>query len=265
MHVLINPPGAVRLYSSPPFWLYVIVAGVPSLLLTVLVCCSGYLGVRAFRQGHAARGAILLVVALVPFLLFTARMVEAALADREHARYIAGVAKIGPVIDYPKVFVVAGSLTEMEAARLMLAARFQEVDAFEYGPKGATYTLASSEECRQRFEAWLAKGAGLEGYYSNVNRCVNATRWEKDSPPKRQSAVALLRGDRATLKRDKKGRENLELHIKDGDTDILVDYSEAPYAKWPIFPLLVTLGGFETRDPQFGPAPVEFILRNLKR
>ena len=140
LHVLINPPGAVRLYSSPPFWLYVIVAGVPSLLLTVLVCCSGYLGVRAFRQGHAARGAILLVVALVPFLLFTARMVEAALADREHARYIAGVAKIGPVIDYPKVFVVAGSLTEMEAARLMLAARFQEVDAFEYGPKGATYT-----------------------------------------------------------------------------------------------------------------------------
>lgn len=264
LRVLIDPPSAVRLYSSPPFWLYLVFAGIPSLLLTAGVCFLTYLAVRAFTRRQPASGAILLAVALVPFLLFTARMVEAALADREHARYIAGVAKSGPVKDYPKVLVVEGYLTEMETARLMLTARFQEVDAFDFGLKRATYALISSDECRQKFEGWLAKGAGLEGYYANVDRCVSVTRWEKDSRPERKSAVVLLRGHHATLRRDKKGRENLELHIKDNGKDILVDYWEDRYSSWPIFPLFIAGVRFEVRDPQYGPTPVAFVLRNIK-
>jgi hypothetical protein len=262
--VLIGPPDAVRLYSSPPFWLYLVFAGIPSLVLTAGVCFLTYLAVRAFARRQFGSGAILLAAALVPFLLFTARMVQAALADREHAQYIAGVAKSGPVKDYPKVLVVDGYLTEIDAARLMLTARFQEVDAFEFSPKGATYTLVFSDECRRRFEGWLTNGAGLEGYYANVDRCVSATRWEKDSRPERRSAVVLLRGHRATLRRDKRGGENLELHIKDYGKDILVDYWEDRYSSWPIFPLLIIGVRFEVRDPQYGPTPVAFVLRNIK-
>lgn len=271
LRMSLGPQGTV-LYSSPPFWLYLVVVGIPSLLLTAAVCALLHFSFTSFRRGLLARSAVLLLAALVPFVWFGVRTVQADRADREHASCLAGLAKSGPVASYPDVLVMRTlSWPHATAAQLMLAAGFREVDVIGAAPPDGgpprveTFTLAPDRGCSDKLEAWQAKGAPFMDFLAlGLSRCVNITKHER--APDRASSVVLLRGIHTTLKVGCKGRAPRELRLRDAKGDVLVDYLDENYAERPIFPLLVSLKGFETTPPRFADvSDSKFVLRNLKK
>jgi hypothetical protein len=190
------------LYSGPYFDLFIVVVILPSLVLTGAVCLLIYLGVRALRRGQKASAALMLIAALAPFILFVGSLVQSILADRERAKPLAGLAKDGPVTSYPDVLVVRGYLSKADAARLMLAAGFREVDVIfrdvidkKVRDVPTTLAVAPIPGCREALEVWAAhRGAdSLSPGGRNLDRCLTITKWNQQ-PPERSSAVVLSQG-----------------------------------------------------------------------
>jgi|KBSSwiStaDraftv2_1062776.scaffolds.fasta_scaffold27842_4 hypothetical protein len=164
LYFLLNPTGGKGACSSPGLSVLLIFILIPSFLLTTAVCGLIYLSIRCFRRGQIAYSVVALIAALVPFLLFATRLVQASAADREHANCLAGLAKRGPVADYPNILVSRnGLLLHDSAARLMLVAGFREVDLIGSVPYGGnepyteTMTLTPIGDCREKLEAWVGK------------------------------------------------------------------------------------------------------------
>jgi hypothetical protein len=282
---LLNPVGSSRgvLYSDRYFTLFMMVVIVPSLVVTVVVCLLAYLADRALRRGQKAKGALMLIAALSPFILYAGSLVQSILADRERARPLAGLAKVGPVTSYPDILVVQGVFrTKAEPARLMLAGGFQEVDVIfrelidkKYQDIPQTFAVAPVPGCREALEAWAAQ-SGADSFSPgahNLDRCLSITKWDQQAP-ERSSAVVLLMGSFTGFKRCCRRSlgleryapplyDDLEIRIKDGSKDVLVDYWLAPSDR-PMFPLFVRLGGF-VEQTTLGMSPVAFVVRNLKR
>jgi hypothetical protein len=178
---------------------------------------------------------------------------------------LASLARAGPVTSYPDVLVVRGGIfLKSQAAELMLAAGFREVDVrdvevFDMLPRDVPRTLAIAPiaGCQEALEAWgKQRGAGfLSPGWDKVEPCLTVAKWDQQRP-ERSSAVVLLQREFTAFNRS--GRRSLasgtppfddrELRIKDGSKDVLVDYQLAPSER-PMFPLLV--GGFEVslRNP----------------
>jgi len=268
---------------SREFSVVLILVLLPSLLLTVAVCGLLYLSVKSFRRGQIVFSAVTLIAALSPFIQFVNSTVQSILADRERAKPLASLAKAGPVTSYPDVLVVRGGISKSHAARLMLAAGFREVDVIGMGPRDGTLAIAPIADCREALETVAA--AERDGHYvgryspadDNLDRCLAITKWDQQ-PPERSSAVVLLQGKFTAFKQTAwrsldRGLStppsyDLELRIKDGGKDVLVDYWQV-LSDRPMFPLLVYANGhFLEQNPGMshaGPSPVIFVLRNLQR
>jgi hypothetical protein len=271
-HNLLNPLGTHGLCSSPGFSLVVIWLFIPSMLLTAAVFSLVYLCIRFFRRRRIALGVGLLIAALLPFILFANRLVEASASDRDHSNCLARLDKSGPVANYPDVLVMRTLLwPAASAARLMLAAGFRDVDVIGgvphdgAEPRTETITIVPTDSCRAKLATWMATGALFQEFLaSSLTRCLNISKWVAHNAPERRAVVLLLAGKSTTL-RGCKGRAPRELRIIDASGDVLVDYIDEPYSEWPIFPLLVTWIGFE-RNPSrvLHVSDDEFVLRNLK-
>jgi hypothetical protein len=281
---LLNPVGSSRgvLYSGPYFDLFIVVVIIPSLVLTGAVCLLIYLGVRALRRGQKVKGALMLIAALSPFILFASSFAQSILADRERAKPLASLAKAGPITSYPDVLVVHGIfLTKAVPAQLMLVAGFREVDAIfrmsidkRYQDVPATLAVAPIAGCREALEGWAAqRGAdSVSPGGHNLDRCLTITKWDQRTP-ERSSAVVLLMGSFTGFNPCCRRRfgiglrdnyyDDLEMRIKDGSKDVLVDYWLRPSDR-PMFPLFVSVSGF-VEQPLQGMGPVTLVLRNLKR
>ncbi len=275
---LLNPAGSRSVYSSPGFELILIGAVVPLLLLTAAVCGLLYLSLRLFRRGRIALSVVTLIAALSPFILFVSSTVQSVVADRERAKPLSGVAKAGPVTSYPDILIARGrSFSVSEAARLMLARGFREVDVMDAaGPLAVRGTVAFAQipGCREALQAWAAE-PGADRYSPggrNLDRCLTITPWDQQ-PPERSSAVVLLQGEFTAFNRCCRHQifdwgqplvTDLELRIKDGGKNVLVDYWMVPSPR-PMFPLFIWMNGFfiEQRIETNGPIP--FVLSNLKR
>jgi hypothetical protein len=269
---LLSPGGAQALSSSPGFSLVVIGLFIPSLLLTVAVFSLVYLCIKFFRRRRIAFGVALLMTALLPFLLFANRLMEASALDREHTNCLARLDKSGPVSSYPDVLVMRTLLwPDASAARLILAAGFREVDVIGGMPSGGgetrteTITIVPTDSCRGKLETWMATGARFQEFLaSSLSRCLNISKSVANNAAERRAVVLLLAGKSTTLP-GCKGRAPRELRIIDGSGDVLVDYIDEPYSEWPIFPLLITWVGFERNPPRIlNLSDDDFVLRNLK-
>jgi hypothetical protein len=274
----LNPAGSRRVYSSPGLELILISAAVPSLLLTVAVGGLLYVSVRSFRRGRMALGALLLIAALSPFILFVSSTVQSILADRERAKPLSSLAMAGPVTDYPDVLVARGGTFELSmAARLMLARGFREVDVTDaVGIAGVRGTVAFAEipGCREALVAWAAE-PGADRYSPggrNLDRCLTVTPWDQ-RPPERTSAVVLLQGEFTAFNRCCRHQifdwgqpllTDLELRIKDSGKDVLVDSWMVPSPR-PMFPLFIWMNGLFIEQRIEGEGPITFVMKNLKK
>jgi hypothetical protein len=274
---LLNPAGSRSVYSSPGFEFLLIGVVVPSLLLASAVGALLYLSLRSFRRGRIALSVVTLIAALSPFILFVSSTVQSIWADHERAKPLSGLAKAGPVTGYPDVLVVRGSVSVSVAARLMLARGFREVDITDaVGPLGVRGTVAFAQiaGCREALETWAAE-PGADRYSpggQNLERCLTITPWDQ-RPPKRSSAVVLSLGQFTAFNRCCRHQifdwgqpllEDLELRIKDGGKDILVDYWMVPSPR-PMFPLFIWMNGLFIEQRIEGKGPITFVLSNLKK
>src|SRR5689334_4936228 len=134
---LLSPVGSLGLCSSPGFSVVLIGLFIPSLLLTAVVFSLIWLCIRFLKRKQIAFGVVHLVAALLPFFLFANRLIEASASEREHTNCLAKLDKSGPVTNYPDVLVMRTLLwPDASAARLLLAARFREVDVIGSFPDG---------------------------------------------------------------------------------------------------------------------------------
>jgi len=274
---LLSPAGSRSLYSSPGFELILIGVLVPSLLLTAAVCGLLYLSLRSFRRKRIALSVLALIAGLSPLILFVSSTVQSIWADRERAKPLSGLAKAGPVTGYPDVLVVRGSVSVSVTARLMLARGFREVDITDaVGPLGVRGTVAFAQiaGCREALETWAAE-PGADRYSPgglNLEHCLTITPWDQ-RPPERSAAVVLSLGQYTAFNRCCRHKifdwgqprlEDIELRIKDGGKDILVDYWMVPSPR-PMFPLFIWMNGLFIERRIEGTGVIPFVLRNLKR
>lgn len=239
---------------------------IPSSLLTAVVVYCLYRGARSLMRGETLAGAALLLVGLSPFLLFPVTIMRADHADSARAATVAKLDKTGPIGNYPDVLVVHGYMAESSAARLMLSAGFHAIDVRRERGRGATLNISPADGCRSALTTWQSQGA--KPFDPVVKRCVVATKWPRGSIPERETAMVLARDRHASLKRDGSiwSGGNLELRLRKGGVERLVDYWEALHSTRPIFPLLVGWKGYvmKTLPKARGPGTVAFVMRNLQ-
>ena len=263
---LTHPKGASGLSSGPggPTFILIFLV-IPSLLLTATVLFLLYLGIRSFRGRIWARASILIVAALTPFMMFGYRLVEVSIQNDTHAKFVASVVKTGPVASHPDVLIARRFVSDVQAAQLIVGAGLREIVDMRPAQfaEALTYRIKTEDGCVETMKAWYVKGA--RDYDWPIVRCITTVRWGVATPAEPSSAIVLLLDKSTTTKRHGARIRIFELRMRDNDKDVLVDYWEEALPEVPIFPLLVTPGGFLTKPrPPTGPTLVEFVLRNLR-
>lgn len=258
-------------------WLFVAVVAICSLAVLAFVFFSARAAWRYAKAKRYGRMGAAVVLAASPFLVFggwswaTEHHVESRRAMIEQLERT----PLGR--GYPRRLEVYGDIPDVVASGLIASGVFSSItviDSRRYpaDARAAVWTIRvrTDEQCRTLARAWVAaKRQGQlfgEPDRSRLDACATRTGRTYEGFTPLGDAVVLLTGHATTLRDGNTvwAGGNLELRLRRGGSDQLVDYWEDLHYEQPVSPLLITPAGYVSRS-QHGAArklnTAEFLMR----